>query len=117
MLFGTFVHPANALYVVPVRQTESLQKASFRLPLTMGALGLGYTLPITGRVRDFHPLDGAHAGRTTQKRARAAIARLFFLLRGYFHLLPISWELAGIRDRKSAPVRIIREKESIGTSQ
>ena len=27
----------------------------------------GYALPTTGRARDFHPLDFAHAGRTNKK--------------------------------------------------
>ncbi|WP_222427939.1 hypothetical protein [Sporomusa sp. KB1] len=49
---------------VSVRQARDLPPPSFTLHLTMDALGLGYTLPTTGRVRDFHPLDCAHAGRT-----------------------------------------------------
>ena len=49
---------------VSVRQARDLPPPSFTLHLAMDALGLGYTLPTTGRVRDFHPLDCAHAGRT-----------------------------------------------------
>jgi hypothetical protein len=44
-----------------------LPPPSFTLHLAVDALGLGYTLPTTGRVRDFHPLDCAHAGRTKTK--------------------------------------------------
>ena len=51
---------------VSVRQARDLPPPSFTLHLAMVALGLGYTLPATGRVRDFHPLDCAHAGRTTK---------------------------------------------------
>ena len=46
---------------VSVRQAGDLPPPSFTLHLAMDALGLGYTLPATGRVRDFHPLDCAHA--------------------------------------------------------
>jgi len=37
----------------------------------MDALGLGYALPATGRARDSHPLDCAHAGRTKYKAVNA----------------------------------------------
>ena len=37
----------------------------------MDTLALGYSLPATGRLRDFHPLEHAPAGRTTYKRAQA----------------------------------------------
>ena len=36
----------------------------------MDTLALGYSLPATGRLRDFHPLEHAPAGRTTKKPAR-----------------------------------------------
>ncbi|MDW7683422.1 MAG: hypothetical protein SCK29_04795 [Bacillota bacterium] len=52
---------------ISVRQARDLPPPSFTLHLAMDALDLGYTLPTTGRVRDFHPLDCAHAGRTTKK--------------------------------------------------
>ena len=34
----------------------------------MDTLALGYSLPATGRLRDFHPLEHAPAGRTTKKK-------------------------------------------------
>ena len=40
--------------------------ASFRFHLTMDTLAFGYTLPATGRVRDFHPLETCAAGRTSK---------------------------------------------------
>ena len=52
---------------ISVRQARDLPPPSFTLHLTMDALDIGYTLPTTGRVRDFHPLDCAHAGRTTKR--------------------------------------------------
>ena len=54
---------------VSVRQAGDLPPPSFTLHLAMDALGLGYTLPTTGRVRDFHPLDCAHAGHTKSTNA------------------------------------------------
>ena len=38
--------------------------ASFRFHLAMDTLAFGYTLPTTGRVRDFHPLETCAAWRT-----------------------------------------------------
>ena len=47
----------------------------------MDTLAFGYTLPTTGRVRDFHPLETCAAGRTpTKKRARSFRLRARFLL-------------------------------------
>ena len=67
----------KTLYVVSVRQARGLpvvsmfpHPASFRFHLTMDTLAFGYTLPTTGRVRDFHPLETCAAGRTC-KRAPA----------------------------------------------
>ena len=52
---------------ISVRQARNLPPPSFILHLAMDALGLGYALPATGRARDFHPLDCAHAGRTNRR--------------------------------------------------
>ena len=38
--------------------------ASFRFHLTVDTLAFGCILPATGRIRDFHPLERALAGRT-----------------------------------------------------
>ncbi len=58
-------------YVVSVRQARGLpvvslfpHPASFGFHLTVDTLAFGYTLPTTGRVRDFHPLEACAAGRT-----------------------------------------------------
>ena len=40
----------------------------------MDTLALGYSLPATGRLRDFHPLEYAPAGRTTKKTTARAVA-------------------------------------------
>ena len=60
-----------ALYVVSVRQARGLpvvslfpHPASFRFHFTVDTLAFGCTLPTTGRVRDFHPLETCAAGRT-----------------------------------------------------
>jgi len=47
---------------ISVRQAGDLPPPSFTLHFTMDALGLGYTLPATWCVRDFHPLDSAMPG-------------------------------------------------------
>ena len=52
--------------MISVRQVKVLPPASFRFHLTMDTLALGYSLPATGRLRDFHPLEYAPAGRTTK---------------------------------------------------
>ena len=43
--------------------------ASFRFHLTMDTLAFGCTLPTTGRVRVFHPLETCAAGRTKKTLA------------------------------------------------
>ena len=40
---------------------------SFRFPVTQDTLALGYILPAVGRIRDFHPLKHAPAGRTINR--------------------------------------------------
>ena len=43
----------------------------------MDTLGSGYGLPATGRPRDFHPLECAHAGRTKKALSSCDSAFLF----------------------------------------
>ena len=68
--------------MISVRQVKVLPPASFRFHLTMDTLALGYSLPATGRLRDFHPLEYAPAGRTTKNAQAAprAVPVRFFLL-------------------------------------
>ena len=54
--------------VISVRQTRGLPPASFKFAVAHDTLALGCILPTTGRIRDFHPLERAPAGRTTKKR-------------------------------------------------
>jgi hypothetical protein len=49
--------------------TEESGRAEF----IVEKLVFSYTLPTTGRVRDFHPLDCAHAGRTISGRQGAIL--------------------------------------------
>ena len=63
----------ETFYVVSVRQARGLRvvslfphPASFGFRLTADTLAFGYTLPTTGRVRDFHPLETCAAGRTKE---------------------------------------------------
>ena len=58
------VLPTYSAFMVSVRQASDLPPASFRFPVTQDTLALGYILPAVGRIRDFHPLKHAPAGRT-----------------------------------------------------
>ena len=62
------VLPTYSAFMISVRQASDLPPASFRFPVTRDTLALGYILPAVGRIRDFHPLKHAPAGRTTNKR-------------------------------------------------
>ena len=53
--------------VVLVHRISGLPRASFRFHLAMDTLASGYALGATSCARDFHPLERAHAGRTTKK--------------------------------------------------
>ena len=55
--------PSYSAFMVSVRQASDLPPASFRFPVTQDTLALGYILPAVGRIRDFHPLKHAPAGR------------------------------------------------------
>ena len=52
---------------VPARQVIGLPPTSFRFRLATNTLVFGYALGATSCARDFHPLDHALAGRTTNK--------------------------------------------------
>ena len=73
------VLPTYSAFMVSVRQASDLPPASFRFPVTQDTLALGYILPAVGRIRDFHPLKHAPAGRTKkrtpQKTLRGSIWR------------------------------------------
>ena len=56
--------PTYSAFMISVRQASDLPPASFRFPVTQDTLALGYILPAVGRIRDFHPLKHAPAGRT-----------------------------------------------------
>ena len=66
---------AYNLYTISVRQARVLpiggpfnlrNPASFRFHLAVDTLAFGCTLPTAGRVRVFHPLERALAGRTQE---------------------------------------------------
>ncbi len=69
--------PICALYAVPVRQARGLPPPSFRFRVATDTLGLSYALPATGRARDFHPLDCAHAGRTQRPNGHYPVHSVF----------------------------------------
>ena len=46
--------PLRRLYPLPVRRASALPTASFRFHLAMDTLAVQLTLPLAGRVEDFH---------------------------------------------------------------
>ena len=68
ILFGRLTH-LRMPYAVSVRQVSGLPPASFRSRLAADTLALGYVLGATPCTRDFHPLERAHAERTTKELA------------------------------------------------
>ncbi len=79
-LFGSLT-PAYSLYTISVRQTRVLPPPSFGFHLAMDTLGFGCILPTAGRIRDFHPLERALAGRTKNKTPHRQMQGLIFLCR------------------------------------
>ena len=71
--------PAYTAFMISVRQVGDLPPASFRFSVTQDTLAFGYILPAVWRIRDFHPLECAPAGRTDMIR-RGHLRRLFFVL-------------------------------------
>lgn len=57
--------PTYSAFMIFVRQASDLPPASFRFPVIPDTLALVYILPAVGRIRDFHPLKHAPAGRTS----------------------------------------------------
>ena len=68
LTFAGVLSSAGALYMISVRQARVLPPSFFRFCLTADTLDLGYILPTAGRIRDFHPLERAPAGRTAKSR-------------------------------------------------
>lgn len=68
----TSLHISRGTYYLPF---------TFRFAVTHDTLAIGCILPTTGRIRDFHPLERAPAGRTTKK------AQFFFKESDFFYPL------------------------------
>ena len=62
----TFVAFASMI-LLSYSSFECLPPASFRFHLAVAPLLLAIQFPLLGLVRDLHPLDNAHAERTTEK--------------------------------------------------
>ena len=78
------VLPSCSAFMISVRQARDLPPASSRSHLAVGTLALGYILPAVGRIRDFHPLKHAPAGRTIKmtgsRNSRLFVKALIFSL-------------------------------------
>ncbi|NLD80862.1 MAG: hypothetical protein GX642_06835 [Smithella sp.] len=59
----------NALYPLPVRQASALPSASSRFAVTRDTLAVRLTLPLAGRVVDFHHQVCAHCRAHREKGA------------------------------------------------
>ena len=71
----------HSLFGIPVRQASALPRASFRPTPHGGALASGCILPTAGRIRDFHPLERAPAGRTKDGRSGSHLFCRFLMVR------------------------------------
>lgn len=86
-LFGSLT-PAYSLYTISVRQTRVLPPPSFGFHLAMDTLGFGCILPTAGRIRDFHPLERALAGRTMKRPAQPHCCTGLSVIERCFSVLP-----------------------------
>ncbi|SET48216.1 hypothetical protein SAMN04487771_102036, partial [[Clostridium] aminophilum] len=97
----------HSLFGIPVRQASALPRASFRPTPHGGALASGCILPTAGRIRDFHPLERAPAGRTKKpgriSSARDSAVRYSFF--AGFRYLRIS---SAVKAVNSSKIRILR---------
>ena len=82
--------PTYSAFMISVRQASDLPPASFRFPVTQDTLALGYILPAVGRIRDFHPLKHAPAGRTRKTAAPIFGRDGGFVMQGFSDILPHS---------------------------
>src|SRR5215831_5406144 len=64
--------PLRRLYPLPVRRASALPTASSRFHLTMDTLALQLTLPLAGRVEDFH-LQVSAPCRAHQRKRESVI--------------------------------------------
>ena len=60
--------PVRRLYPLPVRQASALPSASSRFAVTRDTLAVRLTLPLAGRVGDFHPQVPAPLAGAPKKR-------------------------------------------------
>jgi hypothetical protein len=65
--------PLRRLYPLPVRRASALPTASFRFHLAMDTLAVQLTLPLAGRVEDFH-LQVTAPCRAHQRKREIATA-------------------------------------------
>ena len=72
--------PTYTAFMISVRQASDLPPASFRFSVTRDTLALGYILPAVGRIRDFHPLKHAPAGRTIKAKTALGITSAVFVV-------------------------------------
>lgn len=67
-----------ASYPLPVRQASALPSASFRFPVARNTLAVRLTLPLVGRVEDFHLQVSAPCRAHRSKRPSSPKTTAFF---------------------------------------
>src|SRR5580658_7091366 len=82
--------PQCRLYPLPVRRASDLPPASFRPPVTRGALAVQLTFPRVGYVEDFHLQESAPCRAHKEKGGRLQACRL---LRWELQLLELGGDL------------------------
>ena len=118
---------------IPIRRISGLPPASFRFHLAMDTLAIGCVLGATSCTRDFHPLERAHAGRTTdtdfsppsRSEVRPKAARTIKAAKAVeaaaetvelSNPLPkLSEKSNPLPDPKSNPMPIVSEKFAVGS--
>ena len=101
--------PCNASYPLPVRQASDLPSASPRFPVAQNTLVVQLTLPLAGRVKDFHLQVAAALPGTHKNGGRG---RRFSLSRSLIRLVACGAWRPSRPDRCPArPGRQARERD------
>ena len=82
LLLKEFYHKMGVKALLK-KHFHTTDPASFRFPVAGDTLAFGYLLPAAGRIRNFHPLECALAGRTTKNgllRAKRGSPFLHYVL-------------------------------------
>ena len=102
-IFAVLPHRA-ASYPLPVRQASALPSASSRFPVAQNTLAVQLTLPLAGRVEDFHLLVNAPCQAHKQKRAPHGA---LFILEKTYPVSDIDFQSVGKKQNVPKIIRIL----------